>query len=163
MRARMLFSVMGVFLLTAPALVGCGGSKPVNTAVSRKAFIGSWLEDSSGRMSRGGGTVTIAATPTNCRRMVFNEDGAFKMTVCDPGGQPLLPDQSVEGEWRVENDVVVLDVETSSLSGPQESWTPTHIIDYELKSEGFPTDAITIGGGDGVIRYLRAESGSAGG
>lgn len=163
MGARMLFCVVGVILLTAPMLTGCGSSKPVSTAINQKAFIGTWTEDTSGRMSRGGGTVTVAGTPANYRRMVFNEDGTFKMTVCDPSGRSLSPGQSVEGKWRVENDLVVLDVETNSLSGPQANWAPTRMIDYELKSKGAFTDVITIDGRDGLIRYLRAESDSAGG
>lgn len=111
-------------------------------------------------MTARGGSVARPTQAADRRQLDFNADGTFKLTICEPAGQPLSPEQYAAGTWHLDDGTLVIKVKTASLDAAHARWAPEQCLELRLKSGGAERDSLDIRDAGGLrVRYGRDRPG----
>jgi hypothetical protein len=154
-RALLYCAALGSAILAT--LSGCGESA---ASRQRKRILGTWYENPTLLTARNG-SVARPTPDTQRRRLDFNADGSFTLTICDAAGQALTPEQSAAGTWRLSNDVVVFTLKKVLLDATHAKWIPLQCLELRLDSGTAEHDYLDLRDAMGLrVRFGRTPPGS---
>jgi hypothetical protein len=140
---------VSILLVTLASVAGCGGD-----SVNGCPVVGTWLED-PGLLKPRPGAPVLATTGAVRRQVVFDRNGSFRLTVCDPDGRPVEPAEWVVGEWRIRGGALVPRVKEVRLGPEHGGWVPASFLQIQHGAGPVP-DTLDFRGQDGVrVRYRR--------
>ncbi len=158
MSRRAIFCGVCVLVFLVGNLSGC--SKPATDPISKKEFLGHWVEDTSSIKSAGASGGVISGKPQYIRDLIINEDGTYKMVICNGEGKPLDPPQFIEGKWTIRDKekMVAFDGITRKLDSQYDGWGPFRSIRVGTKARGEDTDFLEMRTEDSTkVRFIRSE------
>lgn len=122
-------------LCVAAALYVTGCNKSAGEEIKTDQFVGVWVELPPAP-DEGPVNPRIRKPPRlspDMRRIEFTADGNFKLQLCKPDGTPTSA-KTMEGAYRIENQVVIFEMKKNDLGQALETWVPEAFNGF--KNEG---------------------------
>ncbi|MBU0639039.1 MAG: hypothetical protein KKB50_09260 [Planctomycetes bacterium] len=158
MAKRSILVIAGLLIVAGlVTFAGCGKDNRVAETVDQKQLAGTWLEIppepvDPKKPGQGRRTIQYDRPTPKLRQLTFNDDGTFKLVLCEPGGGAADEKSYAEGTWKysAEEGWVTFAITKNTFAKKLQKWIVPEDLDMTTGPDGKVTCYVNFEEGSGA-------------